>query len=69
MFGTNYKNFYELERKILIPVKSELDEFSNLSFLFSFNYDKSDITKAGRPKAVTVTIDLKSNRTRQLKLF
>ena len=69
MFGTNYKNFYELERKILIPVKSELDEFSNLSFLFSFNYDKSDITKAGRPKAVSVTIDLKSNRTRQLKLF
>jgi plasmid replication initiation protein len=69
MFDTNYKNFYELERKILIPVKSELDEFSSLTFLYSFNYDKVLKSSAGRPRAVSVVLDLKSNRTRQMKLF
>ena len=69
MFGTNYKNFYELERKILLPVQTELNEFSSLTFLFSFNYDKENKASSGRPKAVSITIDLKTNRQRQLKLF
>jgi hypothetical protein len=69
MFDTNYKNFYEFERKILVPVKAELDEFSSLTFLYSFNYDKAVKSSAGRPRAVSAVLDLKSNRTRQLKLF
>lgn len=68
MFGTNYKNMYEFDRKILVPVKNELDENSSLTFIYNFTFDKDDITAPGRPKAVSVTIDLLSNRTRQLKL-
>lgn len=68
LFGVSYKNFYEIERKILKPSKDELDQESSLSFIYSFNYDKT--TKgAGRPKAVSLTIDLKHNNKRQMKLF
>lgn len=67
MFGTNYSRFKDLERKVLIPVMEELNEFSALTFLYSFNFDK--LEGSGRPKIVSVTIDLVSNRVRQLKLF
>lgn len=67
LFGTNYTRFKDFERKVLEPVKKELDEFSNLTFLYSLNFDKLD--GVGRPKIVSVTVDLKSNKTRQLKLF
>lgn len=67
LFGTNYQRFKDFERKVLIPVKDELDEFSSLTFLYEFNLDK--VSSLGRPKITSVVIDLKSNKTRQLKLF
>lgn len=68
LFGTNYKRFKDFERKILIPVKQELDDLSSLSFIYTLNYSKTNKT-AGRPFIDSVTIDLISNRVRQLKLF
>lgn len=68
MFGTNYKNMYEFERKILVPTKKELDEVSKLTFLYEITFDKL-VSARGRPNAVGVTLDLLSNKQRQLKLF
>jgi plasmid replication initiation protein len=61
LFGTNYKKFYEIERKILKPVKEELDAHSKLSFIYETNYDYFD---AGRPKAISITIDVVENAPR-----
>jgi hypothetical protein len=60
-FGTNYKRFYDIERYILKPVKEELDAHSKLSFLYETNYDYFD---AGRPKAISITIDVIENQPR-----
>lgn len=57
MFGTNYSRLKEFERKIVIPVKDELDQMSCLSFVYQLKYEKSD-KKAGRPTAVSLTVDL-----------
>jgi hypothetical protein len=55
-FGTKYKKFYEIERKILKPIQEELDSSeSKLSFIYETNYDYFD---AGRPKAISITIDV-----------
>jgi len=59
-FGTNYKKFSEIERKILKEVQEELDTNSNLTFIYQINFEKKKIG-AGRPSAVSVTIDLKPN--------
>lgn len=67
LFGTDYLRLIELERKILEPVKKELDATSKLSFLYEIRYDKESAT-VGRAKAVGVTIDLIQN-TPQGKLF
>ena len=61
LFGTNYKRFIDLERKILKPIKDELDAHSKLSFIHETNYDYFD---AGRPKAVSITIDVIENAPR-----
>jgi hypothetical protein len=66
IFGTNYKRISQIEQKILKPVKEELDKHSKLSFLMQINYDKAPLSK-GRPKAVSVTIDLIDNRPRSKK--
>lgn len=68
MFDTKYKTLYDFERKILIPTKQELDTNSKLSFIYEIKYFQKDV-KAGRPKAVGVTIDLISKSTVQSKLF
>ena len=62
-FGVNYKKLSQLELHILKPVKKELDAHSKLSFIYETNYDYFD---AGRPKAISITIDLIGN---QPKLF
>jgi hypothetical protein len=54
-FGVNYKRFIEIERKILKPVKEEIDMSSTLSFIYEF---KEDTTGAGRPKITEVVIDV-----------
>lgn len=68
MFDTKYPRMAEFERKILRPTKEELDSNSKLSFIYEIKYFQKDV-KAGRPKAVGVTIDLISKSTVQSKLF
>ncbi len=58
IFGTNYKRFQEIQRKILEPVKEELDMNSKLTFLYETNFDNFG---KGRPKATTITIDVIDN--------
>jgi len=58
IFGTNYKRLQEIQRKILEPVKEELDLNSKLTFLYEMNYDNFG---KGRPKATTITIDVIDN--------
>jgi len=62
-FGTKYKKFNDIEKAIIRPVKEELDAHSKLSFIYEINYDYFD---AGRPKAISITIDVIKN---QPKLF
>lgn len=57
MFGTNYKRVVDFERKILIPVKEELDNSSKLSFIYEVKKDKLD-SGVGRAKAIGFTIDV-----------
>ena len=67
MFGTKYSKIAEFERKILVPVKEELDATSKLSFVYAVHKDKQTAT-VGRAKALGVIIDLIEN-TPQGKLF
>jgi hypothetical protein len=57
-FGTNYANFYEVERKILEPVKAEISTSSKLTFEYDF---KSESGQTGRPKFTEVVIDVIDN--------
>lgn len=54
-FGTKYKRWNELERKILKPVKEELDANSKLTFEYEANFE---VLGKGRPSFRDVTIDL-----------
>ena len=67
MFGTKYSKIAEFERKILVPVKEELDATSKLSFVYAVHKDKQTAT-VGRAKALGVIIDLVQN-TPQRTLF
>lgn len=58
LFGTKYRNLYDIQRKILAPVKEELDMNSKLTFLYEINFDNFDV---GRPKATNITIDVIDN--------
>lgn len=60
-FGTKYKRFTDIERAILKLVKEELDAHSKISFVYETNYDYFD---AGRPKAISITIDVVENAPR-----
>ena len=66
LFGVNYKNYYEFERKILIPVKEEIDQESKLTFFYDYNFEQLG---RGRPSIKEVVIYLKDNENRQLKMF
>jgi hypothetical protein len=54
-FGTKYRSYYDLEQKILIPVKEELDNNSKLTFIYEFNYQSLG---RGRPRIKEVVIDV-----------
>jgi len=58
LFGTNYKNCYEFERRVLKEAKRELDSVSKLTFLYEVDFEKQS---KGRPKAIGFTIDLIRN--------
>lgn len=66
IFGTNYKSFYEIERKILKPTKEELDNSSSLTFIYQVNTEKLG---SGRPKATSVVIDVVERNSYQGKLL
>lgn len=55
-FGTKYKNLYAIEVNVLKPAKAELDLISRLSFCYETNFDT--LAQRGRPKAISITIDL-----------
>ena len=67
MFGTSYVKFSEFERKILSPIKSELDINSKLSFVYKIVFIDNPKGR-GRPVADKVQIDLIRN-TPQGSLF
>ena len=67
MFGTSYVKFSEFERKILSPIKSELDINSKLSFVYQIVFIDNPKGR-GRPVADKVQIDLVRN-TPQGSLF
>ena len=67
MFGTSYVKFSEFERKILSPIKSELDINSKLSFVYQIVFIDNPKGR-GRPVADKVQIDLIRN-TPQGSLF
>lgn len=58
LFGTKYTRLKEIERKILDPVKNELDMSSKLSFVYEINFESVAV---GRPKASKITIDVIDN--------
>jgi len=66
MFDVKYPRMAEFERRILKPVKEELNSVSKLSFQYEIIYALQ--SNIGRPKAVGATIDLVNN-TPQGKLF
>lgn len=68
MFNTNYKSMIEIERAILKPIQDELNELSNLTFIYDLIYD-IDTNKQGRKPITGIKIYLKTNKQRQLKLF
>ena len=53
-----FKNQQSLQyrKKILAPAKKELDLISKLSFCYETNFDT--LGQQGRPKAISITIDL-----------
>jgi len=64
-FGVNYRNYYDFESKILIPVKEELDSNSKLTFEYEFIDEKQG---QGRPKIKEVLIDVVNRNIFQGKL-
>jgi len=65
-FGTKYKKWNSIEAKILNPIQNELNNISDLSFIYESNFEALG---RGRPKFKDVTIDLINNKKRQPKLF
>ena len=68
LFDTNYKGFREIERAIIKPIQDELNELSNLTFIYDVIYD-IDVGRSGRKPIVGMKLYLKENKQRQLKLF
>lgn len=69
MFDTKYKRFADFERKVLEPIKAEMDDKSEISFTYIINKGYNSPLDRGRPKALDCTIKLKQNKLRQRRLF
>ena len=54
-FGTKHRSLYDLKKKILMPVKEELDNKSKLSFIYDINFESLG---KGRPRAKDIVIDV-----------
>lgn len=57
-FGTNYKKWSSIESKILKLIQDELNNISDLTFIYESNFEALG---RGRPKFKDVTIDLINN--------
>ncbi len=66
LFGTNHKTWTDIERKILKPIKEDLDANSKISFAYEANFDKMG---KGRPGFTDVDIDPISKHSIQSRLF
>lgn len=65
-FGTKYKTWGEIERRIFVPVKEELDNNSKLSFIYESNFQNLG---QGRPSFRDVVIDVIQKNIVQGKLI
>jgi plasmid replication initiation protein len=65
-FGTNLKTWTDIERKIIKPIKEELDSNSKFSFAYQSNFEKLG---RGRPAFRDITIDLIAKNIIQPKLL
>lgn len=65
-FGTNYKNCFDIERRILKPSQEELDTTSKITFLYDSVFENIG---RGRPKSVGFKIFCQDNSQRQGTLF
>ena len=57
-FGTNYARYIDLKRKILDPVKKEIDFSSSLTF----DFEMREELEAGTRRIKEVVIDIKDNK-------
>lgn len=64
-FGVNYKTWSELERKILVPIKDELDNNCKISFNYEPNFENLG---QGRPAFKDCNIKLKDRNSYQPKI-
>lgn len=55
-FGTNYRSIHDIEKNILKPVIDELKGVSHLTFIYEIVTET--FGEKGRPKAISVIIDL-----------
>ena len=60
-FGTNYDKLAKVEARILKPIQEELTSHSKINFIHETNFDYFDV---GRPKAISITIDVIDNQPR-----
>lgn len=67
-FDTNYKGFREIERAIIKPIQNELNELSNITFIYDVIFDL-DSPGVGRKAITGMKIYIKENKQRQLKMF
>lgn len=58
-FDVKYKRITDIERRILKPIQEELSVHSKLNFIYETNFDYFE---AGRPKAISITIDIVKNQ-------
>jgi len=56
-FGVNYKNYYELERRILKPAKEEINKSCKLGFKYELLDDRENVG-VGRPRIKEVLVDI-----------
>jgi plasmid replication initiation protein len=60
-FGTKYKSWSAIERAVIKPIQNELNNNSDISFIYESNFQNFGI---GRPKFKEVTIDIINNKNR-----
>jgi len=63
-FGTSYKRYIDIERKILLQAKEELDNNSNLTFDFEMNFEQIGKAKSRIVSITIIPIEKKSSKNK-----